>query len=127
MNTEQERFAVIIAGSREFQDYALLCRKCDVIFSRRKPTAILCGEARGADTLGKRYAQEHGIPVLSFPADWEKYGRKAGFLRNQEMADNADALVAFWDGKSKGTKNMIDIADNAGIPCRVVVVRAVDK
>ena len=115
-----ESFRVIIAGSRGFSDYDLLCEKCDKIFSRRKPTAILCGEARGADLLGKRYAEEHSIPVKSFPADWDKYGKSAGFVRNKIMGDNADALVAFWDGKSTGTLHMIKVAADKDIPIRVI-------
>ena len=116
------RFAVIIAGTRTFDDFDLLCRKCDVFFSDKKPTAIICGEARGADTLGRRYAEDHGISVESYPADWDHYGRSAGFIRNKEMASRADALVAFWDGKSRGTKNMIEIARSKGIPIRVVMI-----
>ena len=102
---EHESFSVIIAGSRGFSDYDLLCEKCDKIFSRRKPTAILCGEAKGADSLGKRYAKEHRIPVQSFPAQWDQYGKAAGI---------------FWDGESRGTENMLDIAANKGIPVRII-------
>ena len=119
---EAERFRVIIAGSRNFADYELLKSKCDFLFSKRKPTAILCGEARGADTLGKRYAEANQIPVLSFPADWEQYGRKAGYIRNSAMAEHADALIAFWDGQSRGTRNMIEIAQSMLIPTRVIKI-----
>lgn len=118
-----EQFRVIIAGGREFNDYELLSTKCDFFFSNRRPTAIVCGEARGADTLGKRYAKEHGIPVRSFPADWNTYGKKAGYIRNEEMAQNADALIAFWDGKSPGTKNMIELAQKKGLAYRVVIYK----
>ena len=113
-------FAVIIAGTRTFEDYELLCRECDIFFLQKKPTHIICGEARGADTLGKKYAEERGIPVLSFPADWKAHGKAAGYIRNKQMAERGDALVAFWDGKSRGTKNMIDLAHKANIPVRVV-------
>ena len=113
-------FQVIIAGTRTFTDYELLSVKCDVFFSSKQPTAIICGMARGADLLGKRYAEENGFPVLEYPADWKHYGKKAGYLRNSQMLEVADALVAFWDGESRGTKNMIDIARNKGIPVRVV-------
>lgn len=116
-------FNVIIAGTRTFDNYDVLREHCDVFFSRKKPTAIICGEARGADTLGKRYAEEHGIPVMSFPADWDRYGKSAGYRRNKEMSEHADALVAFWDGESRGTKNMIDLAHEAGLPVRVVIVQ----
>lgn len=113
-------FRVIIAGTRSFDDYNLLREKCDFFFQKKKPTAIVCGEARGADTLGKRYAMEHHVPVISMPADWELHGKKAGHLRNQEMARCADALIAFWDGQSRGTRDMIEIAAEKGIPIRVV-------
>lgn len=97
---------VIVAGGRGFGNYQLLCTKLDFFFSKITPV-IICGEARGADSLGKRYAQEHNLQVLSFPANWDKYGKSAGYRRNEEMAEKADALVAFWDGKSKGTEHMI--------------------
>lgn len=97
---------VIVAGGRDFGNYQLLCTKLDFLFSKITPV-IICGEARGADSLGKRYAQEHNLQVLSFPANWDKYGKSAGYRRNEEMAEKADALVAFWDGKSKGTEHMI--------------------
>lgn len=109
---------IIIAGGRDFNNYALLCRKLDVILSRQKDIEIVCGEARGADSLGRRYAEERGYTVLSYPANWEKYGRSAGYRRNEEMAQVADALVAFWDGTSKGTQNMIELMKNK--PTRVI-------
>ncbi len=115
-----DKFDVIIAGSRQFSDYETLKEKCDKFFSAKRPTAIVCGEAAGADALGKRYANERGIPVKSFPAQWDTYGKRAGFIRNEEMAKNADALVAFWDGKSHGTKHMIDTAEKHGLAVRVV-------
>lgn len=114
------RLNVIVAGSRTFDDYKLLCEKLDKVFEKVKPTAILCGEARGADALGKKYAQAHGIPVLSFPADWDTYGKQAGYLRNEKMAENADALVAFWNGSSAGTKHMITIAKKKGLRTRII-------
>lgn len=109
---------IIVAGGRDFNDYELLCRKLDFFLSRTENPVIICGEARGADSLGKRYALERGIPVLSFPADWDRYGKSAGFRRNKQMAENADALVAFWDGRSKGTANMIELM--AGRPVRII-------
>ncbi len=109
---------VIVAGGRDFSNYDLLCRKLDVILSRQENVEIVCGEARGADSLGRRYAEERGYTILSYPANWEKYGRSAGYRRNEEMALVADALVAFWDGQSKGTYNMIELMKNK--PIRVV-------
>ena len=109
---------IIVAGSRGFDNYDLLKEKLDYYFESCTPT-IVCGEACGADSLGKRYAEEHGYNVLSFPADWSK-GRGAGYLRNEEMAKVADALVAFWDGKSPGTKHMIDTMKKLNKQVRVV-------
>ena len=98
----------IIAGSRSIMHYNWICSKIDSIDFTI--SVVLCGLAEGVDILGEKYAKERGIAVNYFPADWNKYGAKAGFLRNRDMANNADALIAFWDGKSKGTKSMINIA-----------------
>lgn len=103
-------YHLIIAGGRDFSDYTLLERTVDGFLSGREDVVILCGKARGADTLGERYARARGYAVRSFPADWRRYGRGAGCVRNLEMAKEADALVAFWDGESRGTGNMIETA-----------------
>jgi hypothetical protein len=116
----EARFSVIIAGSRGFNDYALLKQRCDLLFSQHRPTAIISGAARGADALGERYAKERGIPVKQFPAQWDRYGKRAGYLRNEEMLTAADGLVAAWDGRSKGTAHMIRIAREKGIPVRII-------
>lgn len=115
-------FRVIVAGSRDFCDYELMKSKLDKLLARYDPQdlTIVCGEARGADSLGKRYAEERGISVKSFPAEWERYGKSAGYKRNVQMAENADALVAFWDGKSRGTRHMIDIAIDHGLQVRII-------
>lgn len=115
-----DRFQVIIAGSRGFNDQSLMNEKLDALFRNRKPTAIVSGAARGADKLGENYAISRGIPVLKFPAEWERHGKKAGYIRNTAMLQAADALVAFWDGKSKGTEHMIRIAKTKGIQVRTV-------
>ena len=109
-------FRVIIAGTRYFNDYALLCEYADYKLSKiRQPIEIVSGHARGADTLGERYAEERGYKLTLFPAEWDKYGKSAGPRRNKEMAEYANALIAIWDGKSIGTKNMIDIAKEKGL------------
>lgn len=110
---------VIIAGSRDFDDYELLKSKCDY-FLRNREVEIVSGTARGADVLGERYAEERDLVVKRFPADWDKYGKRAGYLRNVEMAEYADALITFWDGKSRGTKHMIDIAREKDLKIRIV-------
>ena len=116
-------YKIIIDGGRDFMDYNLLKEKTDKILQEKKVThkiVIISGCARGADTLGLRYASENTFDVEEYPADWDKYGKKAGYVRNVEMAENADALIAFWDGKSKGTKHMIDIATERNLPIRVI-------
>ena len=111
---------VIIAGGRDFSDYERLSERVLHILSAQDQVTIVCGEARGADSLGKRLACEKGWKLLSFPADWDKYGKAAGYKRNEEMARNADALIAFWDGKSRGTKHMIDLAKKHNLQTRIV-------
>ena len=116
-------YKTIIAGGRDFMDYNLLKEKVNKILQEKKVThkiVIISGCARGADTLGLRYATENAFDVEKYPAEWGKYGKKAGYMRNVEMAENADALIAFWDGKSKGTKHMIDIATERNLPIRVI-------
>lgn len=72
--------------------------------------------ARGADTAGRMYAERCGIPVAKFPADWDKHGRRAGYVRNEAMARYADAGLAFWDGSSRGTAHMIRTMGSLGKP-----------
>ena len=116
-------YKIIIAGGRDFMGDNLLKEKVNKILQEKRVThkiVIISGCARGADTLGVRYASENIFDVDKYPADWDKYGKKAGYMRNVEMAENADALIAFWDGKSKGTKHMIDIATERNLPIRVI-------
>ena len=113
-------FRVIIAGGRDFNNYAGLSASMDYLLKNVcDEIQIICGMARGADRLGERYAKERGYKIRYFPADWDTYGKSAGYRRNVEMASNADALVAFWDGVSYGTKHMIDIAKEKGLAIRV--------
>jgi len=114
---------VIIAGGRDFKDYNLLCQKADYYLSRQSEIEIVSGCARGADKLGERYADERGYPIKRFPADWGTFGKKAGYLRNEEMAQYADALIAFWNENSKGTKHMIDLAEIYKLKVRVVIYK----
>ncbi len=113
-------FRVIIAGGRDFKDYNLLTKTMDHLLSNiQDDIIVVCGKARGADTLGERYAKEYGYSVQYFPANWNRYGKAAGYLRNTKMAKNADALVAFWDGASLGTRHMIETAKAHGLKVRI--------
>lgn len=106
---------VIIAGGRYFDDYNELCQYCDKILQNQLNIEIVSGGAWGADALGEKYAQEREFKLIRFPAAWHKFGKSAGVIRNAEMANFADVLIAFWDGRSKGTKNMISLAKKEGL------------
>lgn len=112
---------VIIAGGRDFNDYEFLKQVCSKLSELDSEIEIVSGGAKGADALGERFANEMGYALKVFPADWSE-GRKAGPIRNSQMANYADALIAFWDGKSKGTKNMIDLATKRGLGVKVVYI-----
>lgn len=113
---------VIVAGCRDFHDYCLLCDKLGYYFQNinKDDIEIVSGGAKGVDTLGEMFANEKGLALKVFPADWDKYGRGAGPIRNNEMAKYGTHLIAFWDGKSKGTKNMIEQAEKYNLKTRVV-------
>lgn len=104
---------VIIAGGRDITDYNLV--RTAYAKSGFKATEIVSGGARGVDYLGECVAKNLNIPIKVFPADWNTHGRKAGPIRNSQMANYADALVAVWDGESKGTANMIIQAREKGL------------
>lgn len=111
---------VIIAGGRDFDKGQVAI---DAILEFQdtygKITEIVCGMAKGADMMGLNYGRIWEIPVKEFPANWDLHGKAAGPIRNSEMANYADGLIAFWDGKSRGTKNMID---NAKLKCLKIMV-----
>ena len=112
---------IIIAGSRDFFDYDLLKRSCDIVLERaKKPIEIVSGNARGADRLGEKYARDHGHILTLFPAEWDKYGKSAGFRRNIKMAGYADVLIAFSHNNSRGTAHMIQQAVKYNLITRVV-------
>lgn len=114
---------IIIAGGREFTDYAVLKNVCDHMLSIIRTTSdvtIVSGGARGVDKMGERYAKEHDINLIVMNADWDTHGKSAGYKRNQEMANVSTHLIAFWDGKSRGTKHMIDIAKRDNLISHVV-------
>lgn len=118
-----DNFKVIIAGSRGFSNYKLLREQCNKYLREKRKTSniiIVSGHARGADTLGEKYAQDEGFALEIYPAQWKKLGKQAGYRRNEQMAEVADALIAFWDGESKGTKHMIDIMNAKSLQVKVV-------
>lgn len=114
-------YKVIIAGGRDFTDYEYMSKELSKLLFNSSPfdgdsITIISGMAKGADTLAIQYADEHQMTKILFPANWKKYPIIAGFLRNEDMLRIATHVIAFWDGKSSGTKHMIDIAEEKGIP-----------
>lgn len=129
-------FKIIIAGGRDFEDYGALESYCKHILQNQSNIEIVSGTAKGADELGERFAIENNLALKSFPAPWheienkpknqigvnssgKKYWKRAGAVRNKQMAKYADALIAFHDGESKGTANMIEEAKKNKLRIRV--------
>lgn len=113
---------VIIAGSRDIVDRGAVGRA--ILNFPFEITEIVSGNARGVDTIAESIAATKGYPVKLFSADWDKYGKPAGAIRNKQMADYADALIAVWDGQSRGTKNMIETMNKANKPVLLYLVNA---
>ena len=104
---------VVIAGCRDYNNYDEAKKYIDFCISEIRKVneiIIISGGAKGADTLGERYAEENGFKVEKYPADWKRYGKSAGPLRNKQMAEISDYVICFWDEKSQGTKSMISYA-----------------
>lgn len=120
---ENEEVRIIVAGGRDFDNYGLLSSILTEYIGS-KEVIIISGTAKGADGLGERFAADNGIEVRRFPAKCDEYGKSDGIIRNREMANYAaqekGVLFAFLDGKSKGTKNMIDLAKRYGLEIHVV-------
>lgn len=114
-------FKVIIAGGRDYNNYQQMITMMDAYLENRHPhVIIISGGAKGADSLGESYAALRGYKLIVMKADWDKYGKRAGYLRNKDMLDVADASVCFWDEVSRGTGHMVRISKESGKPCRVV-------
>lgn len=115
----------IVAGSRGITDYydVAYAIGCAEVVTGIEITEVVSGTARGVDEAGEAYARRHRLPIKRFKPDWEGIGHKrAGFLRNIEMADYADALIAVWDGGSGGTEHMIKVARQRGLLVHVEII-----
>lgn len=121
---------IIIAGSRKFNDYKKMLTVLDDLgihlINSIDPVEIISGHASGADALGERFAKAYKYPLKLFPAEWDKYGKAAGPIRNEQMAKYAaeadrGMLIAFPIGESRGTKNMIKLAKQYGLEVNVIV------
>lgn len=113
---------LIVAGSRTVFDYNVVAQAIEASGWTDSVTEIVSGGALGADALGEQWATRHKVKIRRFPAYWKKHGKAAGPIRNAEMAAHADALVAVWDGESRGTKDMIAKMENAGKSVFVALV-----
>ncbi len=109
---------VIVCGSRDWTNREAIA---DRLFDLPTDSVIVHGAAKGADKIAGQEAEKLGLLVEQHPADWDYYGKRAGFVRNERMAViGADLCIAFWDGRSKGTAMMVDLADKYGIPLELV-------
>lgn len=113
---------IVIAGCRDYNNYDEAKKYIDFCISKIKlkyDLVFISGCCRGADMLGERYAKEHDYKIDRFPANWEKYGKSAGPKRNMKMAEICDYAICFWDGKSNGTKSIINFIKNKNKPIRI--------
>ena len=111
----------IIAGSRSILRMSIV--EFAVIASEIIPTVVLSGTAAGIDKLGESWARQNNIPIERYPADWDTFGKRAGYVRNEIMADHAEALIAIHDGYSKGTRHMIDLARKRNLRVFIYLVQ----
>ena len=113
MNSGQSNISVAIVGSRKYPNLPLVR---DFVRMLPKGVDIISGGAKGVDQTAEFSARHYGHPVTVFAADWERWGKSAGFIRNQEIVDSADFVVAFWDGESKGTHHTVSLAKKGHVP-----------
>lgn len=116
---------LIIAGSRSFKDYEMLKAETMYFILRTispfdNDIEIISGKAIGADLLGERFATEYNLKLIEMPADWDRFGKSAGYIRNKQMAEIATHCICFWDGESKGTKHMIDLAEQFNLIMKII-------
>ena len=119
------KFYCLIVGSRNFADFTFFEQKVDYFLQNYSDIVIVSGGARGADALAKRYAKERNLEYVEFPADWDKHGKSAGYIRNEEMHKyiaqfEKRGCIAFWDGESKGTQHNFPLAKKYNTPIKIV-------
>jgi hypothetical protein len=109
-----------IIGSRTFNKYNLLTGLMNRLNSKLDVKAIVSGGAKGADSLGEKWANENGIETIIYLPNWDLYKKRAGFIRNELIVKESDLIVAFWDQKSKGTLHSINLCKTLNTPCYVI-------
>jgi hypothetical protein len=123
MAFKTKEFKLIVAGGRDFSDYETLSDELNNLAYNEyadREVSIVSGMAPGADSLAVQFAREVSVQLHRFPADWSHYGKRAGFIRNTQMAEFADGLLAFWDGESRGTAHMIETMKKLKKPVHIV-------
>lgn len=123
---------IVVGGCRDFFDYSTVSAHLDALLKTHDPNdtvTFLSGHCSGVDQLTEQYARERGYSLLLFPAEWKRYGRAAGPMCNQAMVEKSDQVVAFWDGKSRGTKSLIQYAQKLQKPLVIIKIptRTPDK
>lgn len=116
---------IVVAGCRNYENYAeasAYISSCIAKIQTEDTLIFLSGGCRGADQIGERYAEEHGYALELYPAQWERYGRRAGPVRNRTMAEQGDYFICFWDGKSRGTGSLIRYAQKLNKPVSVFCI-----
>lgn len=112
---------VCINGSRSITNINI-----DNYLNPQEVGCVISGGANGADTLAEQWAKRHRIEFLAFPANWSKFGKRAGMMRNEDMGNFADKLVSFWDGESHGTKHLIDYMLSLGKELEIHIIKDLD-
>lgn len=126
----EEENNLIIAGGRDFNSYEVLDESIKIKYPELcecDNLIVYCGTAKGADTIGEEWAKENEVKIKYFRPDWNRLGKRAGIVRNKEMLEKATHLLCFWDGVSKGSKNMIEISIKKGIKVEVVLYKNIKK
>ena len=121
---------IVIAGCRNYNNYYEAKEYIDFCIREIKKNntiVILSGGCKGTDMLGERYAIENGYEIRKFVANWDKYGKAAGPIRNEQMAIEADYIICFWDYKSRGTKSMIENAKKYSKPYKIKNISLIKK
>lgn len=116
-----------VIGSRNFVDYSLLCSYLTKINDIKEITHIISGGAIGADRLGLQWAKSNNKETIIFFPEWKKYGKRAGFLRNNDIIESSDKVIAFWDGKSKGTEHSIKLCKKLNKKCKIVYCYTINQ
>ena len=116
---------IVVAGCRNYNNYEEAEKFIDICISEIKKKyelIFISGGCSGADMLGELYAKNHSYNIKHYYADWSKHGKAAGPIRNKQMAQTADYVICFWDGKSKGTKSMINYSKQFGKPLKIKMI-----